>query len=111
MTNNAEVNYWKDYKATQQQRRNKRLPVRIGALLSLEKQGFTVKKITSRHYRINGRLDVWPLHSRYHDLQLDARGGFKSTTAYDIRKFIKNYFKQYGKYGNEAARPGKSKTG
>lgn len=97
MTNNAEVNYWKRYKEKQQERRKRRLPIRIAALLSLRKQGFTVEQKAAGQFRINGRLDIFPLHSCYTDIKEKVRGRFKTTTAYDIRLFVKRFFRKLTK--------------
>lgn len=75
---------WGWYKHDQQQRRQKRLPVRTDAILSLKRQGYEVEQKTEYHFRINGCVDLWPIHNRWHDLRTNERGGTR-----DLAVFVK----------------------
>ncbi len=69
---------WDSYKFDQRQRRQKRLPVRTDAILQLKAQGYDVEQKTEYHFRINGRLDLWQIHNRWHDIKTNERGGAKN---------------------------------
>lgn len=66
---------WESYRGQQQVRRKNRLGPRSEAILALKVQGYMVEQKTEYHFRINNRLDVWPIHNRWHDLKTNQRGG------------------------------------
>lgn len=68
---------WDWWKSEQRARRVKRLPIRTEEILALKRQGYDVEQKTDYHFRINGILDVWPIHNRWHDLRTQERGGAK----------------------------------
>ncbi|GAI03928.1 unnamed protein product [marine sediment metagenome] len=80
-------NVWKKYRSDQQKRRLKRLPLRTQSLLKLCKEGFKIEEKTQYHFRVNNRLDVWPIHNRYHDIKKNRRGGFRN-----VANFVRNFF-------------------
>lgn len=80
-----------DYKEQQRARRAKRLPIRTATILALRKEGFTVEQKTEYPLRVNGRLDVWPIHNRWHDIKRNKRGGAK-----DLAQFAHLFFKAVG---------------
>jgi hypothetical protein len=80
---------WREYRQEQQARREKRLPVRTAAILALRSEGFVVTKLTEYCFRINGRLDLYPVHNRWHDIQTNQRGG-----ARDLVVFVREWRKQ-----------------
>lgn len=69
---------WSWYKHEQQARRARRLPIRTEEILALKRQGYDVQQKTAYHFRINGVLDLWPIHNRWHDLRTQERGGAKN---------------------------------
>lgn len=75
---------WTLYKHEQQQRRQKRLPIRTEAIMGLKRQGYDVEQKSEYHFRVNGILDLWPIHNRWHDLRTNERGGSK-----DLAVFVK----------------------
>jgi hypothetical protein len=74
---------FKDYHTAQKERRSTRLPVRTAQIMSLQKMGYKVERKTDYQYRINDRIDVFPIHNRYHDIKLNSRDGYK-----DVVDFI-----------------------
>jgi len=72
----------------QKERRAERLPKRAAEILALADQGFSVECVTEYQYRINGRLDLYPTHNRYHDVLKNRRGGYRNAT-----EFVKSFFK------------------
>ena len=68
---------WTQWKHDQRVRRAKRLPVRTDEILALKRQGYSVEQKSDYHFRINGILDIWPIHNRWHDLRTQERGGAK----------------------------------
>ena len=80
---------FKEYRASQKERRAKRLPIRHAEILALKLKGYDIEKKSDYHFRINKCLDVWPIHNRWHDIKNDRRGGYKSITI-----FVDNFFKE-----------------
>lgn len=66
---------WESYRGQQQVRRRDRLGKRSEKILALRVQGYTVEELSPTHFRINNRLDVWPIHNLWHDLKTRERGG------------------------------------
>ena len=79
---------WTQWRHDQQVRRAKRLPVRTAEILALKRQGYDVEQRTDYHFRVNGRLDLWPIHNRWHDLLTQERGGAKN-----LARFVKERFR------------------
>lgn len=65
---------WREYRRAQQERRAARLPVQTEAILALRGKGFDVRQITDYQFRIDGALDLYPIHRRFHDLRTQRRG-------------------------------------
>lgn len=66
----------KDYRREQQERRAKRLPIRTDEIMELGKVGWEIVKFTDYQYRINGKIDVYPIHRKYHILKGGKRGTY-----------------------------------
>lgn len=43
--------------------------------LALRTQGYIVEELSPTQFRINNRLDVYPIHNLWHDLKTGERGG------------------------------------
>lgn len=84
---------WRDYRKQQQNRRSERLKIMTEELLELRDHGFDIRRLTPFHYRVNGRLDIWPIHNRWHDIKTFERGGFSQ-----IGYFVNHYFEAHGKF-------------
>lgn len=82
------MNEWDWYKSDQWKRRQKRLPIRSQRILDLRRRGYTVEQKTEWHFRVNGRIDLWPIHNRWHDLETNERGGAK-----DLAIFVKEHIR------------------
>lgn len=74
---------FKDYREAQQKRRADRLPIRQQEIESLA-PAYDVKKLTNYQFRINGTLDLYPIHKNFHNIKTNKRGQYK--TALDIVK-------------------------
>lgn len=72
----------------QRKRREKRVPPRRQGLLDLAKDGFVVKELSPYCIRVNGRLDCYLTHNRWHDITMNERGGTK-----DLAIFAREFFK------------------
>ena len=72
----SETNDWKQYREEQQARRSERLPIRTQEILSLRDRGYQVSKLSDYQFRIDDRVDVYPIHRRFHIL-----GGRRGTYA------------------------------
>lgn len=78
---------WDFYKEAQKSRRETRLPIRRRQILGLRSKGFNVRELTPYQYRINGEIDVYPIHNKFHNLKSGRRGGYK-----DVEQFIDRHF-------------------
>lgn len=83
----SESEGWTEYRQAQKERRAARLPKRQATIERLASEGFKVDKKTEYHYRINGRLDIYPIHHRYHDIVTNKRGTFQA-----IHSFVHGFF-------------------
>ncbi len=63
---------WSQYREEQKKRRADRLPIRIAEIMELE----NVVKLTEYQYRVNGWIDLYPTHRRYHVLHNNKRGNY-----------------------------------
>lgn len=80
--------YWQAYRLDQKWRREKRHPMRVEEIMKLRQIGFKVIALTRWQYRINDRLDVYPIHNRWHDIRTHRRGGYPAVTG-----FVQSFFK------------------
>lgn len=78
---NETTEMWKDHRRAQQERRADRLPAATEEILALNQAGFTVQKLTDYQFRVNGRLDLFPTHRRYHDVVANRRGSYSTARA------------------------------
>jgi hypothetical protein len=69
---------WREYRREQQQRRTDRLGPRSDEIRALAGQGFTVREMTAYQFRVDGALDLYPIHRRYHLIKSGKRGGYRS---------------------------------
>lgn len=72
---------WDGYRQAQQARRRLRLPARQNEIEALRGKGYAVVKLTEFHYRIDGVLDLYPTHRRFHHLRSGRRGGYQNALA------------------------------
>ena len=68
---------YRERKDAQQKRRAKRLPERQQEIENLAPE-FEVKKLTEYQYRINGIIDLYPIHKNFHDIKKNKRGMYKN---------------------------------
>lgn len=81
-----ETEIWKEYRRAQRQRRRNRLSPRIDAIVALRAKGYDVQELNGGYqFRIDGALDLYPIHQRYHDLRTQTRGGYKDPMAVAVR--------------------------
>ena len=78
---------WHAYRFEQQRRREQRLPIRTEAIMALRRQGYTVEQHTEYQFRVNGRLDLYPIHNRWHDLRTQERGGTRDLAVFTKERF------------------------
>lgn len=73
---------FKDHRREQQDRRAKRLPGRQQAIWELTAIGYLVEQLTEFQFRITKsgslkRVDIYPIHLRYHNITDNRRGQIK----------------------------------
>ena len=44
-----------------------------------------VRKLTDFQFRVDGRLDLYPIHRRWHDIKTNRRGTYSTALAVAIR--------------------------
>lgn len=76
---------WKDYRQQQQARRALRLPLRTEEILALRQSNFDVRQLTDYQFRVDGRLDLYPIHRRFHDIKTGKRGTYQTAKAITVR--------------------------
>lgn len=69
---------WKGYREEQRERRAKRLPLRTAQIAGLALRGYRIEKLTPYQFRINGELDVYPIHNCFHILKSGKRVGIET---------------------------------
>ena len=79
---------WETYRRMQQLRRHARLRRRSEAILKLKRRGYDVKQLEPIHFRINDKVDLYPLHNQWHDLRTGERGA-----ARDLSIWLKEHLK------------------
>lgn len=80
----------REMRQEQRERREKRLPVRVELLLALRGEGFEIKELSPYQFRVNGVLDVYPIHHRFHDIKKNVRGGFSYIPTF-VRRFFNHH--------------------
>lgn len=69
-----------DFRALREYRKEERAAAQKtgqAAILALTQDGFKVQQLTDYHYRVDGRLDLFPIRRRYHDIRTGRRGGYQ----------------------------------
>jgi hypothetical protein len=88
---------WREYRRAQQERRASRLGPRTDEILALAGKGFDVRVLTEYQFRIDGALDLFPIHRRFHDLKTQARGGYQNALDVAIRRLRTRAVTQQGR--------------
>lgn len=78
--------FHRQYKDAQQERRKNRLPIRTEEILNLSSHGYIVEKKTDYQYRINGIIDLFPIHALFHHIKRNKRGKYNPK---ELLNFIK----------------------
>jgi len=86
---------WDVYKIAQKKRREERVIPRRRQILGLRRIGYEVVQLTPYQYRINGELDVYPVHNRFCKLCYRRWGNYK-----DVEELVKRTVK-LNDYENE----------
>lgn len=76
---------WREYRRAQQQRRGDRLGPRVEEIEALRGKGFTVQRMSDYQFRIDGALDLYPIHRRYHHFESRKRGDYKNPLTVAVR--------------------------
>jgi hypothetical protein len=63
-----------------------------GALEALVAWGYHVHQFSDIHFRIAGRLDVWPSTKRYYDHLNRAKGSFEN-----LERFVREHYTPTGR--------------
>lgn len=80
---------YKQYRENQKQRRAERLPIRQAEIRSLSDR-YKVQELTPYQFRIDGKIDLYPIHNRYHILSSNKRGGYKNAVEFITQKLKQN---------------------
>jgi len=79
---------WKVYREAQKKRRAERVIIRRRQILGLRKLGYEVQQLTPYQYRINGEIDVYPVHNRFCKLCYRRWGNYR-----DVEELVKRTIK------------------
>lgn len=79
---NEETEVWKELRKSQQDRRSARTGLRTLEIRSLSAKGFSVQELSPFQFRIDGALDLYPVHRRYHVLNGDRRGTYQNALGF-----------------------------
>lgn len=74
--------YFKNYRDRQKERRDERMNERLKEVFHLEGLGFSVKELVFGHFRVNGQLDIFPMHNKYHHLAKNERGTYENMVGF-----------------------------
>ena len=80
---NEVTEMWRGLRHAQQERRAARLPGRQTEIAALSPE-FAIRKLTDYQFRVNERVDVYPVHRRYHVLDSGRRGTYRN-----LRSFLR----------------------
>lgn len=75
---NENTGLWRAYRQAQQARRHIRLPQRTAEIEALRSCNFRVRRLTDFQFRVDERLDLYPIHRRYHDVKTGKRGTYQN---------------------------------
>ena len=84
---NWDTDDMREYRDSQQKRRAERLPIRQKEIEDLSPE-YEIKKITDYQYRINGIIDLYPIHRNWHNIKKNKRGTYKLASKI-IKQLIK----------------------
>ena len=79
---NEETEFWAAYRKDQKARRAARLPACQREILDLREQGRVVKRLTAYQFRVDGAIDLYPIHRRFHVLKTGKRGTYKNALSF-----------------------------
>lgn len=80
-----ESEMWREYKDQQKQRRAERLPARTDEINRLAEKGFDLKWLTTFQCRVNGVIDLYPIHNRYHFIKTGKRGSYQNAFKFVLK--------------------------
>lgn len=75
---NEETELWKEYRRIKQAEARGRLQVRSSEIKALRSNGFDVRELTPYQFRVDGQLDLFPTHKRFHFILGNKRGGYQN---------------------------------
>ena len=67
---------WEEYERAQRNRRSDRMPKRRDEVLALRGKGYDVTEVAFGHFRVDGKLDLYLLHRRFHFIPTGDCGGY-----------------------------------
>ena len=79
----------KRYTYKEQQRRDNRLRSSGETFEILVAMDYRVEQLSEYHFRVNGKLDIWPSSRKYYDIKLGRKGEYVK-----LKDFVVEYFKQ-----------------
>jgi hypothetical protein len=66
----------------QRKRKAAEMPAKIEAILALKQAGYSVRVMSDGwHYRVNNRIDLYPVRQRWHDIRRNVRGWYDDPAA------------------------------
>lgn len=69
--------FWRDVKKASREHKSEVLPQRIAEIRALEAKGYRVVEMNAGvQFRINGKLDLYPVHRKWHFIPANSRGRY-----------------------------------
>ena len=69
--------FWRDVKQASREHKGRVMPERVAEIRALRERGYRVEELNAGiQFRINGTLDLYPVHRRWHFIPANSRGRY-----------------------------------
>lgn len=77
---NESGNDWRDWREDAKQHRATMQQAGAADIEALNAAGYAVEKLTDYQFRVNGKIDLYPVKRRFHILKTGERGQYRNMT-------------------------------
>lgn len=75
------IDGYRDLQECRQQERAEKRVQETAKILELRGLGYEVRQITEYHFRVDGKLDLYPTRGRWHNMRAGKRGFYRDAAA------------------------------
>ncbi len=75
------IDGYRDLHECRREERTEKRTQNTAEILELRALGYDVRQITEYHFRIEGKLDLYPTRGRWHNLRHNKRGYYRNAAA------------------------------